>query len=70
MRLFDTYALSQICKAGFDIYDVYPMSASTLTGLRDRVHYVRGVFRKAMDALTWWYLSSDTEKTQNVCFEP
>ena len=59
-----------MCKAGIEIYDVYPMSASTLIGARDRVHFKKNVFPKAMDALTWWYLRNDTQKTLNVCFQP
>jgi hypothetical protein len=59
-----------MCKAGIKIYDVYPMSASTLIGARDRVHFLDEVFPKAMEALTWWYLSNDKQKTLDVCFQP
>jgi hypothetical protein len=59
-----------MCKAGIKIYDVYPMSASTLIGARDRIHFLDGVFPKAMEALTWWYLSNDKQKTLDVCFQP
>ena len=68
-QLFAAYALSEMCKAGIDVLEWYPESIASPLG-RDRVHFKRGTFYKAMDALMWYSLPGTSPKTEKMCFVP
>ena len=51
MQLFNAYANWAMCKAGFIVLDVYPVSSSYPRGTLDGVHFSDIVFNPAADAL-------------------
>ncbi|XP_078350776.1 uncharacterized protein LOC144635555 [Oculina patagonica] len=44
VALFSAYSMSAMCKAGFDVIDVYPLTDSYPCRCRDHVHYSDQVF--------------------------
>ncbi|XP_078349987.1 uncharacterized protein LOC144634826 isoform X1 [Oculina patagonica] len=44
VALFSAYSMSAMCKAGFDVIDVYPLTDSYPLRCRDHVHYSDQVF--------------------------
>lgn len=51
VQLFNAYANWAMCKAGFKVLDVYPVSSSYPGGTLDGVHYKDSVFSSAADAV-------------------
>ncbi|XP_067031126.1 uncharacterized protein [Acropora muricata] len=51
VQLFNAYANWAMCKAGFKVLDVYPVSSSYPGGTLDGVHYKDLVFSSAADAV-------------------
>ncbi|XP_028409614.1 uncharacterized protein LOC114532328 isoform X2 [Dendronephthya gigantea] len=68
IRLFDAYAMSAMCKAGIEVLDVFPLTASYLKGTleSDIVHYSNGVFMTAEMALETYV---KTGATTRVCIK-
>ena len=68
VRLFDAYAMSAMCQAGFAVLDLFPMSASYEPGTRDILHYWNQVFYTAEDELERYARTPRQEyKTTAVC---
>jgi len=44
VALFNVYSVSAMCKAGFDVIDVYPLNDSYPPRCMDHVHYDKAVF--------------------------
>ncbi|KAJ7392262.1 hypothetical protein OS493_013641 [Desmophyllum pertusum] len=44
VALFSAYSMSAMCKAGFDVIDVHPLTDSNPRGPYDQVHYPKEVF--------------------------
>lgn len=49
--LFNAYAMTAMCRAGFLVLDVYPLTSSYPSGTLDGVHYNNTVFASAEDIL-------------------
>ena len=67
IRLYDAYAMSAMCQAGFAVLDVFPMSASYEPGTYDILHYTNNVFYTAEDELERHARSAQEYKTTAVC---
>ncbi|XP_032231351.2 uncharacterized protein LOC5507023 [Nematostella vectensis] len=55
--LFNAYAMSAMCRAGFLVLDVYPLTKSYPAGTLDGVHYDNKVFSSAEDILEEYFTS-------------
>ena len=68
IRLFDAYAMSAMCQAGFAVLDLFPLSASYEPGAYDVLHYRDQVFYTAEDELERYARTPRQEyKTTAVC---
>ena len=67
MRLFDAYAMSAMCKAGFKVLDVFPLTASYEPGTFDASHYVDEVFSAAEFELEKYARNAHEYKSTAVC---
>ena len=67
VRLFDAYAMSAMCKAGFEILDVFPLTASYMPGTMDIVHYRNEVFNQAEIELEKFVKEGSEYKNTIVC---
>ena len=67
MRLFDAYAMSAMCKAGFEVLDVFPLTASYMPGTLDIVHYTNEVFNEAENELEEYVEAGNNYKGASVC---
>lgn len=68
MRLFDAYAMSAMCKAGFKVLDVFPLTASFEPGALDVVHYKDEVFSAVELELERYARTAHKYKNTAVCF--
>lgn len=61
MQLYNAYATLAMCRAGFEVLDVYPLSASFPNGTDnsydpyDSVHYKDSVFQPAEEILLEYF---------------
>ena len=53
--------MSAMCQAGFDVIDLYPMTASNPDGLTDPVHYRAEVFDSLETMLGKYKILKNTE---------
>lgn len=53
--LFNAYAMAAMCRAGFLVLDVYPLTSSYPRGPVDGVHYNKTVFASAEDILEEYF---------------
>ena len=61
--------MSAMCKAGIEVLDVFPLTASSLKGTIDVVHYRRGVFHPAKMALETYVKAGPVFKSTGVCMK-
>ena len=61
MALFNTYATSAMCKAGFDVIDVFPLTDSYPHGTQDVVHYIPSVFSMMEEMLEKYKVQNDSD---------
>ena len=55
VQLFNSFAASAMCRAGFLVLDVYLLSSSYPGGTLDGVHYKESVFYPAIDVLERYF---------------
>ena len=67
MRLFDAYAMSAMCKAGFEVLDVFPLTTSYEPGPFDGTHYDDKVFNAATLKLETYARNSQEYKSTEIC---
>ena len=58
--------MSAMCKAGFEVLDVFPSTASYMPGPYDVVHYKNKVFSEAENELEA-YVTGSNYKSTSVC---
>ena len=56
-----------MCKAGFDILEVFPVTASYMPGPVDVLHYDSNVFSTAEDELEMYIKNGSEYSTPEVC---
>ena len=61
VALFSAYSMSAMCKAGFDVIDVYPLSDSYPPRCKDHIHYENIVF-DMMETMLEQYKVHDNKK--------
>ncbi|XP_046864447.1 uncharacterized protein LOC124458480 [Xenia sp. Carnegie-2017] len=69
LTLFDAYAMSEMCKAGFYVADVFPLSASYLPGPFDSTHYRDNVFESLGRDLELFSIAGLDYQPTRVCIE-
>ena len=67
MRLFDAYAMSAMCKTGFEVLDVFPLTASYEPGTMDSTHFHPSVFNAAIVELEKYVRMGEECKSTEVC---
>ena len=65
--LFNAYAMSAMCKAGFEVLDVYPLTASYEPGTLDGTHYDALVFKTVELELYKYAVNAQEYKYTAVC---
>ena len=60
--------MSAMCKAGFEVLDVFPLTASYMPGPYDVVHYTNEVFNEAENELEEYIKAGNNYKSASVCF--
>ena len=72
MQLYNAYANWAMCKAGFEVLDVYPLSASFPNGTDsshdpfDSVNYKDSVFKPAEEILLEYFSSRNDKESMPV----
>ena len=69
VRLFDAYAMSAMCRAGFEVLDVFPLTSSYMPGTLDVVHYENYVFQMAEIELEKYVKTGSGYKSTAVCIK-
>ena len=65
VALFSAYAMSAMCRAGFDVIDVYPMTDSYPGGTTDEVHYPNHVLSTMETLLEKYKVENNKRVGQN-----
>ncbi|XP_046859014.1 uncharacterized protein LOC124452500 [Xenia sp. Carnegie-2017] len=69
VRLFDTYAMSAMCKAGFEVLDVFKLTDSYLPGPTDVVHYHPFVFKTVQKELEIYAQTRKRYQPTEICVQ-
>jgi hypothetical protein len=69
VRLFDAYAMSAMCKAGLEVLDVFPLTASYMPGTIDIVHYTDDVFNTTEIELEKYVKRGSEYQSTAVCIK-